>query len=73
MPSNAFGQLRGGVTLGAWGLDAFIDNLFGSHTVTNYQLNQHDAYTLPLPPPSSQQNQYTFRPRTFGITATLRL
>ena len=73
LPANAFGQLRGGVTLGAWGLDAFIDNLFGSHTVTNYQLNQHDAYTLPLPPPSSQQNQYTFRPRTFGITATLRL
>ncbi|HVN99387.1 MAG TPA: TonB-dependent receptor [Steroidobacteraceae bacterium] len=72
LPSTEFLQLRGGVTLGNWSLAAFIDNLTNSHTVTNYQLGQADSYN-PNGTPSEQQNQYTFRPRTFGINATLRL
>ena len=72
LPSNEFAQLRGGVTFGSWNVAAFIDNLFDSHTVTNYQKGQADSFN-PAGPPAEQENQYTFRPRTMGITATLHL
>ena len=65
-----FASLRGGVTIGDWALAAFVDNLFDSHTVTNYQLGQADSYN-PAGTPTEQQNQYTFRPRTFGINVTV--
>jgi hypothetical protein len=39
--------------------------------VTNYALGAVDPYN-PAGSPTVQQNQYTFRPRTFGITATWR-
>jgi len=68
LPSTVFASLRGGVTVDAWGFAAFVDNLFDSRTVTNYQLAQVDAYNPN--PPTVQQNSYTFRPRTFGVTAT---
>ena len=69
-----FASLRGGVTFGNLQIAAFIDNLFDSRTITNYQLSQLDTnapadFTAPAP----QQNAYTFRPRTFGLTATWRL
>ncbi len=72
LSSTDFAQLRGGITLGSWGLSAFVDNLFDTHTVTNYQLGQADSFN-PAGSPSEQQNQYTYRPRTFGLNATLRL
>ena len=49
-------------TSAIWQLAAFSDNLFDSHTVTNYALGQTDGNCTP------QQNDYTFRPRTIGIT-----
>ncbi len=70
-PSTAFAQLRGGVTLGDWQLAAFVDNLFNSHTITNYQLGQADSFNPNYL--SEQQNQYTFRPRTFGLNASLHM
>jgi outer membrane receptor protein involved in Fe transport len=69
--STVFAQLRAGVTLGNWGVSAFVDNLFDTHAITNYQLGQADSFN-PVPP-TEQQNQYTFRPRTFGLSATLHL
>jgi len=72
LSSTEFAQLRAGVTLGNWGLAAFVDNLFDTHTVTNYQLGQADSFN-PAGAPSEQQNQYTYRPRTFGLNATLHL
>jgi hypothetical protein len=72
LPSTSFAQLRGGVTIDKWAISAFVDNLFDSHTVTNYQLGQADAFN-PAGSPSEQQNQYTYHPRTFGINATLHL
>ena len=71
LPATEFAQLRGGVHLGDWQVSAFADNLFNTHTVTNYQLGQLDAFNPD--PPHEQQNQYTYRPRTFGVTATLHL
>jgi iron complex outermembrane recepter protein len=71
LPATSFVQLRAGVHVGNWQVSAFADNLFNSHTVTNYQLGQGDGYNPT--PPHEQENQYTFRPRTFGLTATLHL
>jgi len=71
LPSTFFGSVRGGVTLNSWQLALFVDNVFDSHTETNYQLSQPDSYNPT--PPADQQNAYTFRPRTFGITATFHL
>jgi iron complex outermembrane recepter protein len=72
LSSTTFTSLRGGITLGSWLVTPFIDNLANSHTVTNYALGMNDPYN-PTGSPSVQQNQYTFRPRTFGITATWRI
>ena len=65
-------SMRAGVSLGDWLLSAYVENLFNSQTVINYQLSAVDYYN-PVMPPSPQENDYTFRPRTIGITATLRI
>ena len=63
LPSTSFTSVRAGVNLGDWQLALFVDNLFDSHRVTNYALGQAiDVAT-------QQENDYTFRPRTIGITA----
>jgi outer membrane receptor protein involved in Fe transport len=64
LPSTSFTSVRTGVNFGDFQLAAFCDNLFDSHTVTNYSLGQNDGISTP------QQNTYTFRPRTVGLTAT---
>ena len=71
LPATTFVQLRAGMHLGNWQVSAFADNLFNSHTVINYQLGQLDAFNSV--PPHEQENQYTYRPRTFGLTASLHL
>ena len=60
-PSNKYTSLRAGMNFGDVQLAAFCDNLFDSHTTTNYILGQTDATYTP------QQNTYTFRPRTYGL------
>ena len=58
----------------------FVDNLFDSRTITNYQLGQLD-YNIPVDAnnnylwaqPTPQRNSYTFRPRTIGLTFTYRM
>jgi iron complex outermembrane recepter protein len=72
LSATHFTSVRAGVTLGDWLLTPFIDNVFNSHTVTNYALGQLDPYN-PAGSPPQQQNVYTFRPRTAGITATWHL
>ncbi|HXQ32163.1 MAG TPA: TonB-dependent receptor [Steroidobacteraceae bacterium] len=78
LSSTSFASARGGVTLGNWQVALFVDNLLNSHTVTNYQLAQTDAnvpgYTNATATSleSVQQNAYTWRPRTIGLTAAFR-
>ena len=55
------------MTFGNLNAAVFVDNLFDSRTITNYQLGQSNAVVGP------QQNAWTFRPRTIGITLTYRL
>ena len=75
LPSTNFVSLRGGMTFGDWIVTAFCDNLLNSQTVTNYALGLADYYAPSggVATPSVQQNQFTFHPRTLGITATWRL
>ena len=55
-------------------MSAFVDNVFDTHSVINYALGQADTYAVGIVnPPTVQQNQYTFRPRTVGVTATWRM
>jgi hypothetical protein len=65
-PSTSFTSVRAGMSFGAMQLAAFCENLFDTHTVNNYSLGQTDATFTP------QQNAYTFRPRTVGLTLTWR-
>jgi iron complex outermembrane recepter protein len=65
LPSTSFTSMRAGVNFGEWQLAAFCDNLFDTHTINSYALGQTDGTVTP------QQNAYTFRPRTVGLTFTL--
>ena len=74
LPSTSFTSFRAGLNLGEWQVSAFVDNVFDSHTVINYALGQADTYAVGIVnPPTVQQNQFTFRPRTVGVTATWRI
>jgi iron complex outermembrane receptor protein len=67
---QVFASLRAGTNLGDWAMSLFVDNLTDSHTILNYN-HQTPSY-------ASGNNGYatpayrfiTYRPRTFGITAT---
>jgi iron complex outermembrane recepter protein len=72
LASTSFTSARGGVYVGDWQVAAFVDNLFNAHRVTNYALGQSDPYN-PAGSPTVQENDYTYRPRTFGIQATWHL
>ena len=62
-----FASGRAGMSFGEFKLEAFCDNLTDSHTVTNYDwsINPGDGT-------SRLQRQYTFRPRTMGLTFLYR-
>jgi iron complex outermembrane recepter protein len=72
LPSTSFTSARAGMSLGEWQVALFVDNLFNSHRVINYALGQQDPYN-PAGSPTVQENDYTFRPRTFGLQATWHL
>jgi iron complex outermembrane recepter protein len=76
LSSTTFASLRAGVSIEKWQIAAFCDNLFDSRTTTNYAEVQVDAFNPNINqalPSSVQHNNFTWRPRTIGITATLRL
>ena len=67
LDATNFVTLRAGVAFGGLQLQAFVDNLTDTHTVTNYN------WTIdPGTGDSRLQRQFTFRPRTFGIGFTYR-
>jgi iron complex outermembrane receptor protein len=67
LPSTNFASARAGMTFGGWQIAAFVDNLADSHTVTNYN------WTIdPGDGESRLQRQFTFRPRTIGLSFTYR-
>jgi outer membrane receptor protein involved in Fe transport len=67
LASTNFASARAGTNIGGWEIAAFVDNLTDSHTVTNYN------WTIdPGDGESRLQRQFTFRPRTVGLTFTFR-
>jgi iron complex outermembrane receptor protein len=67
LSSTNFASARAGMTFGGWQVAAFVDNLADTHTVTNYN------WTIdPGDGESRLQRQYTFRPRTVGLSFTYR-
>jgi len=67
LSSTNFASARAGMTFGGWQVAAFVDNLTDSHTVTNYN------WTIdPGDGTSRLERQFTFRPRTIGLTFTYR-
>lgn len=70
--SQSFASLRVGTTLSDWAVSFFVDNLTDSHTIINYnhQTNGYDDNGVLTASPAFRY--ITYRPRTFGITATYR-
>jgi iron complex outermembrane receptor protein len=68
LPSTTFVSFRAGMQFEQLSLQAFIDNLTDSHTITDYNWSI-DPLVAGV---SRLQRNYTFRPRTFGITAIYR-
>jgi outer membrane receptor protein involved in Fe transport len=64
LSSTNFASARGGMDFGAWQIEAFCDNLTDTHTVTNYEwsIDPQVAGTSRL------DREFTFRPRTIGVT-----
>jgi outer membrane receptor protein involved in Fe transport len=69
LSSTKFTSMRAGITLDQWLITPFVDNVFNDHTTTNYAFGQLDPYN-PAGPPTPQQNVFTYRPRTIGVTVT---
>ncbi len=67
LSSTNFASLRSGMTFGGWQVSAFVDNLLDSHPVTNYNWSID-----PGDGTSRLQRQFTFRPRTMGLTFIYR-
>jgi len=66
LASTNFLTARAGMTFGGWQAALFVDNLTDTHVVTNYNWSIDDGFSSRL------QRQYTFQPRTIGITVTFR-
>jgi outer membrane receptor protein involved in Fe transport len=65
-PTN-FASARAGIAFGKMQFSAFCDNLFDTRTVTNYEWSID-----PGDGSSRLQRQFTYRPRTIGVTFTYR-
>jgi hypothetical protein len=68
--STSFMSLRAGTTFSGFNISAFIDNLLDAHPTTEYNFQGTDPFQSPAP--TALYRNFTFRPRTFGITFTYR-
>jgi iron complex outermembrane recepter protein len=67
LSSTNIASARAGINFGGWQAALFVDNLTDSHTVNGYN------FTIdPGDGNSRLERQYTFRPRTIGLTVTYR-
>jgi iron complex outermembrane recepter protein len=73
LPATNFVTLRGGTSFGNWQAQLFIDNLLDTHTVTNYAWSIPNAVTdINFGGENRNVRNYTYRPRTFGLTFIYR-
>ena len=66
LSSTNLASARAGMNFGGWQGSLFVDNLTDTHTVTNYNFSIYPGVAPSL------ERQYTFRPRTIGLTITYR-
>lgn len=71
LSATKFLSARGGMAFGGWSIEPFIDNLLNTHTVVNYDFTINPNID-PTTNFQALQRQYTFRPRTYGVTAAFR-
>lgn len=69
--ATSFVSIRAGSAFNGWNISAFVDNLLDSHTILNYNYHPTDGFG-PTPAATPLYMDYTFRPRTFGLTVTYR-
>jgi len=65
LPATNFVSLRAGMTFDAFSVEPFIDNLTDTHVLTNYNFSID-----PGTGNSRLMRDFTFRPRTYGVTFT---
>ncbi len=74
-PATTFVSLRAGATVRKWNVSGFIDNLFNMHPLL--LPGGPNSHTDADPNAPAGQGvlvrNYTFRPRTFGLTATFHM
>jgi hypothetical protein len=66
LSSTNLASARAGMNFGGWQAALFVDNLTDTHTVTNYNFSIYPGDASRL------ERQFTFRPRTVGLTITYR-
>jgi outer membrane receptor protein involved in Fe transport len=70
---ESFASMRAGTKLGDFGVSLFVDNLFDSHTILNYNHQTNTTYGADNALLASPAYRYiSYRPRTFGITLVYR-
>ena len=67
LPATNLVTLRGGTSVGAWSVAAFVDNLTNAHTLKSYQITIDPGTS-----DSRLRRDWTFRPRTFGLSFIYR-
>jgi iron complex outermembrane recepter protein len=74
-PSTRFVTMRAGASYRGWDLSAFVDNLFDSHPLLPPGGPNSHTDIDPSAPLSQGVlfRNYTFRPRTYGLTAIYRM
>jgi len=74
LPATDFVTLRLGMQFGGWQVAAFVDNLFDAHPTTNfsYSINPGTAPAGVNSATTRLERDWTFRPRTVGVTFTYR-
>jgi len=67
LPSTSFFSLRAGMNMGDFSIEPFIDNLTDTHVPINYNWSVD-----PGTGDSRLLREFSFRPRTFGVTFTYK-
>ena len=71
--SSGFVSVRAGTTAGRWSISAFVDNLLDVHPQALDTADYHSGVDPFNPNPSTVlTTAYTYRPRTMGVTGTVR-
>ncbi|MBV8783120.1 MAG: TonB-dependent receptor, partial [Gammaproteobacteria bacterium] len=76
LPGTTFTSLRGGVELGAWQVSAFIDNVANAHPIVDFNNTICPTAGTPgtctIAAGERLLREYTWRPRTYGLTFIFR-